>query len=182
MDEVIDYTASRLSCRPFCVQSEHAADERIETLEATLLRITAVPEGVAPPVVALAHCALVDLAGIRTDGPFTRISNQIARDFRLQPPDLQSRSREQRIVFVRQLTMFLCRKITGAPFKSTGEHFHRDHSTVIHGYRIIEQRVRRDAAFRRFTEKLEGRISRTVQATLRQCEVRHGEVQIHQSP
>jgi chromosomal replication initiator protein len=164
MAEVIDYTPSRLSCRPFWVQSELAADERIEALEAALLRITAVPEGVASPVVALAQRALADLAGIRTNRPLEAISNQIAHDFRLRPPDLQSKSQEQRIVFVRQLTMFLCRKITGAPFKSIGEHFHRDHSTVIHGYRVIEERVRRDAAFRRFIERLEGRITRMVQA------------------
>jgi chromosomal replication initiator protein len=102
--------------------------------------------------------------GIRTNRPLKTVSNQIARDFRLQPPDLQSKLQEQRILFVRQLTMFLCRKITGAPFKSIGEHFHRDHSTVIHGYRVIEQRVRGNAAFRRLIERLEGCITRTVRA------------------
>ena len=93
----------------------------------------AVQAGVAPPVVAFARRALADLTRIRTEGRFTTINNQIAREFRLRPGDLQSKSHEQRIAFVRQLAMFLCRKITGAPFTSIGEHFHRDHSTVIHG-------------------------------------------------
>jgi chromosomal replication initiation ATPase DnaA len=61
--------------------------------------------------------------------------------------------------------MYLCRKITGAPFENIGEHFSRDHSTVIHAYQLIERRMARDAAFRLFIMKLEGRISETVLTT-----------------
>jgi len=50
----------------------------------------------------------------QTDGRLVIISGLIATDFRLPLADLQSRSREQRIAFVRQLAMFLARKITGA--------------------------------------------------------------------
>jgi chromosomal replication initiation ATPase DnaA len=63
--------------------------------------------------------------------------------------------------------MFLCRKITGASFGSIGAHFRRNHSTVIHAFRVIEQRTQRDAAFRLFFRKLEERILGTVQATPR---------------
>ena len=55
--------------------------------------------------------------------------------------------------------MFLCRKITGAPFELIGAHFNRDHSTVTHAYQLIERRMLRDAAFRLFIEKLEGQIT-----------------------
>jgi chromosomal replication initiation ATPase DnaA len=82
----------------------------------------------------------------QTDGRLVIISGLIATDFRLPVADLQSRNREQRIAFVRQLTMFLSRKITGAPFKSIGAHFHRDHSTVIHAYWLIERCIQRDTA------------------------------------
>jgi chromosomal replication initiator protein len=142
-----------------------APDERIEALEAALRRITASPAGTAPPVVELAHRALADLAGIRIHGRLATISGRVAHDFRLDVCDLQSTCREQRIAFVRQLAMFLCRKITGAPFESIGEHFHREHSTVIHACRTIELRLRRDAAFRLLLEKLEGRITGTILKT-----------------
>jgi chromosomal replication initiator protein len=95
-------------------------------------------------------------------GRLGNVSDQVAREFRLRSNDLQSRSREQRIVFARQLAMHLCRKITGASFESIGENFNRDHSTVIHAYQLIERRIARDAAFRLFIAKLEGRITRTM--------------------
>ena len=102
----------------------------------------------------------------QTDGRLVVISGLIATDFRLPVADLQSRSREQRIAFVRQLAMFLSRKITGAPFKAIGAHFHRDHSTVIHAYWLIERRIQRDAAFRLFTRQLEARIVAVVFMTI----------------
>jgi chromosomal replication initiation ATPase DnaA len=42
-------------------------------------------------------------------GRLGNVSDQVAREFRLRSNDLQSRSREQRIVFARQLAMHLCR-------------------------------------------------------------------------
>ena len=51
--------------------------------------------------------------------------------------------------------MYLCRKITSNSFPSIGEHFGRDHSTVIHAVNLIERRVNNDAAFRLLIEKIE---------------------------
>jgi chromosomal replication initiation ATPase DnaA len=61
--------------------------------------------------------------------------------------------------------MHLCRRITGKPFAVIGTHFNRDYSTVIHACHLIEQRTQRDAAFRLFIEKLEGRITGTIHTT-----------------
>jgi chromosomal replication initiation ATPase DnaA len=102
----------------------------------------------------------------QTDGRFVIISGLIAADFRLPAGDLGSRNREQRIAFVRQLARSLSPKITGAPFKLIGAHFHRDHSTVIHAYRLIESRIQRDTAFRLFIKQLEARIIALVFITI----------------
>jgi chromosomal replication initiator protein len=51
--------------------------------------------------------------------------------------------------------MYLCRKITSNSFPSIGEHFGRDHSTVIHAFNLIERRVNNDSAFRFSIEKIE---------------------------
>jgi chromosomal replication initiator protein len=51
--------------------------------------------------------------------------------------------------------MYLCRKITGNSFPSIGEHFGRDHSTVIYAFNLIEGRVNNDSAFRFSIEKIE---------------------------
>jgi chromosomal replication initiator protein len=69
--------------------------------------------------------------------------------------DLKSKTRTQRVAFCRQVAMYLCRKITSNSFPSIGEHFGRDHSTVIHAFNLIERRVNNDSAFRFSMEKIE---------------------------
>lgn len=164
MDELRDDTVPSVLA-PFYVRPGLAADEHIEALEVALRQIIAPPKPFAPQVVALTHSALAGWARIRPNESITMIGIQVARDFRLSLGDLRSTSHEQRILFVRQLAMFLCREITGAPFKSIGEHFRRHHSTVIHAYPVIQGRIRRETAFGKFINKLEGRITETVEAT-----------------
>ena len=148
-----------------CALPELAADELIDGLEAALRRVTALRAHASPPLVDLARRSLAALTRARIAGRLANVSDQVARELRLNSGDLQSRSREQRVSFARQLAMYLCRKITGAPLENIGEHFNRNHSTVIHAYQLIERRMARDAAFRRFIMKLEGWISGTVLTT-----------------
>ena len=148
-----------------CAPPKHATDELIDGLEAALRRVTALPAHASPLLADVARRSLAALTRARIAGRLASVSDQVAREFRLRSGDLQSKSREQRIAFARQLAMYLCRKITGAPLENIGEHFSRDHSTVIHAYQLIERRMARDAAFRLFIMKLEGRISETVLTT-----------------
>jgi chromosomal replication initiation ATPase DnaA len=138
------------------------SDELIDTLAITLQRIIELPAGASPRLIQAARPALAAVTQMRIAARFATISDHIARDFRLGSDKLQSRSREQRVAFARQLAMFLCRKITSAPFESIGAHFRRDHCTVIHAYQAIEQRTRRDPGFRRFIEEFEGRITESI--------------------
>ena len=155
---VPDSNTSPSCARPLCVRPGLAHHELIEALEGAVRCITNAPGGAAQP---LARRALAALVRIQNDDRLASISAHIARDFRLRRDDLLSRSRGQHITFVRQLTMFLSRRITSASFESIGKYFHRDHTTVIHACHLIERRMERDAAFRIFIEKLEGRITRT---------------------
>jgi len=61
---------------------------------------------------------------------------------------MKSKKRTQHIAFCRQVAMYLCRKLTDNSFPVIGEHFGRDHSTVIHAYNLIMRRVTSDSAFR----------------------------------
>ena len=148
-----------------CAPPKRAADELIDGLEAALRRVTALRAQASQPLVNLARQSLAALTQARIAGRLANVSEQFAREFRLNSGDLQSRSREQHVAFARQVAMYLCRKITGAPFENIGEHFNRDHSTVIHAYQLIECRMAREAAFRLFIMKLERRISGTVLTT-----------------
>jgi chromosomal replication initiator protein len=50
--------------------------------------------------------------------------------------------------------MYLCRKMTDSSFPTIGDHFGRDHSTVIHAYNLILRRISNDSAFRFSIEKI----------------------------
>ncbi len=68
------------------------------------------------------------------------IVQHVARSFQLKPKDLASDSRKQSIVFVRDVAIYLIRKLLGLSFLKIGGYFgNRDHSTVMHAYRKIEK-------------------------------------------
>jgi chromosomal replication initiator protein len=83
------------------------------------------------------------------------IQRVVSDVFHIRLADLTSKRRTQRIAFCRQVAMYLCRKITGNSFPNIGEHFGRDHSTVIHAFNLIDRRVNNDSAFRFSIEKIE---------------------------
>ncbi len=83
------------------------------------------------------------------------IQRATADFFHIRLADLKSKKRTQHIAFCRQVAMYLCRKLTDSSFPTIGEHFGRDHSTVIHAHNLIMRRVTSDSAFRLSIEKIE---------------------------
>jgi len=68
------------------------------------------------------------------------IIEEVADYFRLEKGDLLSRSRKQSVAKARQIAMYLCRELTEESYAHIGSRFGgRDHSTVIHAYRKIEE-------------------------------------------
>ncbi len=58
------------------------------------------------------------------------------------------KSRKMELVSARHIAMFLCRELTSSSLISIGNFFGgRDHSTVIHACRMIEERLENDASF-----------------------------------
>src|SRR5689334_4537106 len=130
LTELHYYSGKNLSAKAVDrVVSAIAADDLVSQLELALRRLKTDPANVSPPIAELASCTLASLTRIRIEERLLNVSGHVAREFRLPLEELQSRSREQRITFARQLAMFVCREITGAPFGLIGQHFNRDHST-----------------------------------------------------
>ncbi|MFB6099571.1 MAG: chromosomal replication initiator protein DnaA [Salinibacter sp.] len=74
------------------------------------------------------------------------IIEQVADYFRLEKGDLLSRSRKQSVAEARQIAMYLSRELTEESYAHIGSRFGgRDHSTVIHAYRKIEEELESDA-------------------------------------
>ena len=113
----------------------------VRELEGCLTRLVALASVTGSPItIEFARQALRDL--IRTYASNIEAIQRVVSDcFHIRLADLKSKRRTQRVAFCRQVAMYLCRKITGNSFPSIGEHFGRDHSTVIHAFNLIERRV-----------------------------------------
>ena len=141
---------------PFPAESlstDPPADEVVNNLLAALRATVSLPPN--PAIAGLAKRTLAEIARIQGVVDLGEISDFVAMRFRLAPDQLTGKSRIQRVAFARQLAMFLCRKLTNSSFPTIGEHFGRDHSTVIHALNLVERRVASDAAFRRTVERIE---------------------------
>ena len=70
--------------------------------------------------------------------------------------DLKSRNRQRTISFPRQVAMCLCKRLIPAmSLTEIGECFGgRDHATVIHACKKVEEQIKTDAAFRALIRKL----------------------------
>ena len=58
--------------------------------------------------------------------------------------ELKNDSRKIELVYPRQLIMFLARKLKIGSFAVIGNHFHRDHATVLHACKSIQNYIDTD--------------------------------------
>ena len=87
------------------------------------------------------------------------IIEQVADYFRLSEDDLLSRSRKQAVAQARQIAMYLCRELTDKSYSNIGSRFGgRDHSTVIHAYRKIEEELDSNTSLREDVSSLKSRL------------------------
>lgn len=73
------------------------------------------------------------------------IQEMVCKYFNITIKDLKSSQRSNDIAFPRQIGMYLCRILTNESFPKIGEAFgKRDHTTVMHGYKKIEQEIKQN--------------------------------------
>ena len=73
------------------------------------------------------------------------IQEMVCKYFNISMKDLASAQRSNDIAFPRQIAMYLCRTLTNESFPKIGEAFgKRDHSTIMHGYKKIEQEIKQN--------------------------------------
>lgn len=72
------------------------------------------------------------------------------------PEDLlRAKTRKQEVVGARQVAMYLAKELTNSSLKTIGLHFGgRDHSTVIHAYQSVEDRLKSDPVFKQNLDQL----------------------------
>jgi chromosomal replication initiator protein len=96
------------------------------------------------------------------------ILEQVAEYFHLETGDLLSRSRKRSVAQARQIAMYLCRELTEESYAHIGSRFGgRDHSTVIHAYRKINNALGSDAGLQNDVSSLKSKLqSRSLSSSL----------------
>jgi chromosomal replication initiator protein len=84
-----------------------------------------------------------------------RIAERVGRYFQVEPRQMQSRRRLRHALLPRQVGMYLARQLTPLSLEQIGAYFGgRDHSTVLHACRKVEQAMARDAALSGAVQRL----------------------------
>jgi len=78
-----------------------------------------------------------------------KIQNTVSNYFHIDLKDIHSKSRKQEIAKARQIAMFLCKKYTNYSFAHIGSIVgKRDHATVLHACRTVQDLIDIDKSFR----------------------------------
>ena len=89
-----------------------------------------------------------------------RIAQRVGRHYRLDPRQLQARDRSRHVLLPRQVGMYLARKLTPLSLQQIGAYFGgRDHSTVLHACRKVEQALSRDPSLSGVVRQLHADLS-----------------------
>jgi chromosomal replication initiator protein len=87
------------------------------------------------------------------------IQRTVAEKFNVSVHDLLGKRRTQNIALARQVAMYLCRRLTALSYPEIGAFFGgRDHSTVIHAFKSISERISGDPEFASEVSGIERRI------------------------
>jgi chromosomal replication initiator protein len=90
------------------------------------------------------------------------IQRRVAETYDLRLGDMTSKRRPANIALPRMVAMYLSRRLTSASLNEIGEAFGgRDHGTVLHANRVVEQRMKDDEKLRRIVTYLSEKLVAT---------------------
>lgn len=118
----------------------------VRELEGALTRVlaTSALRGV-PLDAALVEGLLAPVTAPRSRLSVETIQEQVSQHFRVSVGDLKSHRRDRSVTFARQVAMYLSRTVAEVSFPSIAEKFGgRDHSTVMHAVRAVEDKRKQD--------------------------------------
>jgi chromosomal replication initiator protein len=155
-EEVINYIATQLDTNARELEGAITTIQGHAALQERTIDLQLTKEALGQPQEAPYVCrvTLQDIIDVVTSHYSVRLS------------DLQSRRRQKSITEPRQLCMWLARKRTEFSLEEIGGHFGgRDHTTVMHSIRTIEERIQQDSRFAHQTDQLDNLIQTAATAT-----------------
>jgi chromosomal replication initiator protein len=84
-----------------------------------------------------------------------RVIEVVCQFYGVEKAALLGSDRTQHVAMVRHIAMYLARLYSGLSYPALGSAFQRDHSSIIHGVRMIERRIKDQPAFAEFLARLE---------------------------
>ena len=89
-----------------------------------------------------------------------KIIRLIAKHMQVPERHIRGKSRRKDIALTRQVIMFMSRELTSLPLSTIGEKIgKRDHSTVVHACKNIENKMEKDISFKKNIEGLINKLS-----------------------
>ncbi len=142
-DEVLEYIA-------------HHCRSNVRELEGAVIKLLAYSSLTQRDItIELAREALGGVLAPDAERTPEAIRRRVAEAFNVPVEALTSRRRTKEVTVPRQVAMFLMRELLDLPLARIGEHFGgRDHSTVIHSIKKVEQEIAEDGAMRQRVERL----------------------------
>jgi len=136
-------------------------DSNIRMLEGSLIRIGAFASLTKTLIdVQLAKEVLKNI--IKPKEEFVSIDlvqKVVSNFFNIKMSDLKVKRKYKGYVIPRQIAMYLSRKLTSASLLEIGEKFGgKDHSTVLHSIKKVEERMSKEASFKEMIDNLHSRI------------------------
>jgi chromosomal replication initiator protein len=136
-------------------------DSNVRMLEGSLIRIGAFASLTKTPIdMQLAKEVLKNI--IKPKEEFISIDliqKVVSNSFNIKISDLKVKRKYKGYVIPRQIAMYLSRKLTNASLLEIGDKFGgKDHSTVLHSIKKVEERMSKEPSFREMIENLHSRI------------------------
>ncbi len=148
-EEILQFIASRIR-------------SNIRRLEGALVRVTSYTSlHGKPPTIETVESLLRDLLHEEAKPTVTieLIQKRVAEHFDIRVSDLTGRRRPENIAFPRQIAMYLARRLTGKSLSAIGEAFGgRDHGTVLHACKLVQDRMSVDPKVREIVQYLEAQV------------------------
>jgi len=136
-------------------------DESVRSLEGALTRLKAFSHLYGVPIsLDLAERVMGQVASRPEEKPsIEAIVREVGSFFSVRPSDLRSKRRIRSIVLPRQVAIYLSRRLTDESLQSIGEKLGgKDHATVLHSIRKIDEEMKRNKELRDLVEKIERKL------------------------
>ncbi len=94
----------------------------------------------------LARAVLENISKSKKNITIDSIKRLICTEFGISEAELVSTSRKSKLVYPRQMAIYLARKYTDQPIKTIGKSFNRYHATAIHSINAVEKAIEQQGA------------------------------------